>query len=159
MKDVRLRAATSDDYDFLYRLHRSTFREPVAEIWGWQEERQKRRFREQFDPDRRQIIEVGGEDVGAFCFEDKGDHVFLEYIALIPEYQRRGIGSRLIESVIDEGRKCGKPVRLQVLRTNKAAISLYERLDFVVTQETETHFVMRHPAGQREGSTDEAATS
>jgi len=132
MEDVSLRAATSDDYDFLYRLHRSTFREPVAKIWGWEEERQQRRFREHFDPDRRQIIQVGGEDAGAVGFEDKGDHIFLQYIALIPEYQRRGIGSRLIESVIDEGRKCGKPVRLQVLRTNQVAIELYERLGFVV---------------------------
>ena len=142
MPDFSLRPATPDDYDFLYDLNRLALGEYVAEISGWDDEWEQQNFRERFDPDLRQIIRVDGEDIGAFGFYADGDHVLLDYLAIVPECQRRGIGTRLIGSVVEEARKLGKPVRVQVLKTNPAT-ELYERLGFVITGETERHFIMK----------------
>jgi ribosomal protein S18 acetylase RimI-like enzyme len=142
MADFSLRPATDDDYDFLYDLNRLALGEYVAQVSGWDEKWEQQNFRERFDSDRRQVIRINGEDVGAFGFYADSDHVLLDYLAILPEYQRRGIGSRLIRSVIEEARKSGKPVRVQVLKPNPAA-ELYKRLGFVITEETERHFVMK----------------
>ncbi len=147
MGDFTLRPATPDDYDFLYDLNRLALGEYVAQISGWDEEWEQQNFRERFDPDRRQIIRIDGEDVGAFGFYADGDHVLLDYLAILPDYQRRGIGTRLIGSVVDEARKLSKPVRVQVLKTNPAT-ELYKRLGFVITGETERHFVMKWSPSQ-----------
>jgi ribosomal protein S18 acetylase RimI-like enzyme len=142
MADFSLRPATPDDYDFLYDLNRLALGEYVAQISGWDEEWEQQNFRERFDPDRRQVIRIDGEDIGAFGFYADGDHVLLDYVAILPAYQRRGIGSRLIGSVVEESKKLGKPVRVQVLKTNPAT-ELYKRLGFVTTDETERHFIMK----------------
>ena len=146
MGDFTLRPATPDDYDFLYDLNRLALGEYVAQISGWDEEWEQQNFRERFDPDRRQIIRIDDEDVGAFGFYADGDHVLLDYLAIVPEYQRRRVGSKLICSVVEEARKLGKPVRVQVLKSNPAT-ELYKRLGFVITGETERHFVMKWSPG------------
>ena len=71
--------------------------------------------------------------IGRLTVEDKTDHVFLAYIALLPACQNRGIGSEIIRSVMVEAKARGKPVMLTVLKPNPVK-ALYERLGFVVTE-------------------------
>ncbi len=66
-------------------------------------------------------------------------HICLLFVA--PEFQKRGIGTQLLEKQLDEARHLNVPVRLQVLRENLAR-QLYERLGFIVTGKTETHYLM-----------------
>jgi ribosomal protein S18 acetylase RimI-like enzyme len=68
-------------------------------------------------------------------------HIFLEYIAILPEFQNRGIGTELIREVLEEAAAKGFPVELKVLKINPA-IRLYERLGFEVESRTETRFFM-----------------
>ena len=68
--------------------------------------------------------------------------VFLRFIEVLPEYQNQGVGTALIKSILDEAHPTGQPVGLQVLKVNPAR-SLYERLGFLTTGETATHYMMR----------------
>lgn len=52
-------------------------------------------------------------------------------IAVHPEYQRKGSGTRVTEALLEEGRKCGMIVfTLEVRVSNQAAIHVYEKLGF-----------------------------
>lgn len=62
-------------------------------------------------------------------------------MALLPEFQGRGIGTKLIQAVMGEAAGLGLPLRLQVLKANRAR-RLYERLGFHVYAETATHLQM-----------------
>jgi hypothetical protein len=53
-----------------------------------------------------------------------------------------GATSVFIQSLLADVHRTGKPVVLQVLKANRAR-RLYERLGFVMTGESETHYVMR----------------
>ncbi|MCM3786099.1 GNAT family N-acetyltransferase [Neobacillus mesonae] len=60
------------------------------------------------------------------------EHVLEIHIAVHPDYQKQGIGSRLIEAVKELASKQNiKKLRLRVLSHNKAAISFYEKCGFV----------------------------
>ena len=137
-----LRPATEADYDFLYRLHTATMKEYVAALWGWDEAAQQRMFRERFDPSSRQVIVVDGQDAGALEVEWGKDEVFIDNIGIAPEFQRRGIGAAILKDIFDEAAARGLPVALRVLRGNPAR-RLYERLGFVVVEETTERFFMR----------------
>ncbi len=139
---IQLRPATSADYDFLYDLHRAALKTYVEQIWGWDEEWQRQHFKEHFAPAKRQIIRREGVDVGAFFVEERADSLFLAYIAILPEYQRRGIGTTLIRELLDEAARKDIPVTLHVLKSNPAR-SLYERLGFAVVKETAERYVMK----------------
>jgi GNAT superfamily N-acetyltransferase len=141
--EYQLRPATAEDFDFLWNLHRATMRPYVEAIWGWDEGVQARRFREAFDPAHRQIVIVGGHPVGVLHVDDLPRAVFLANVEIDPAHQRRGLGTALVESVIDRAKSLGLPVTLQVLRVNPVR-RLYERLGFRVTGDTPTHFLMLH---------------
>jgi GNAT superfamily N-acetyltransferase len=90
-------------------------------------------------------VVVDGVDVGILCVTRREDHLFLGKVALLPPYQGRGVGTELVKTVLDQGRGLALPVRLQVLKANRAR-ALYERLGFAECGETETHYLMVWPA-------------
>jgi len=55
-------------------------------------------------------------------------------LQLLPELQNRGIGTAVVETVIEQGASCGLPIALSVVPANLRAQLFYERLGFEVTQ-------------------------
>lgn len=143
---VTLRPATDDDYEFLYRLHVAAMRPYIEQIWGWHEAWQREYFDRKFVAEKRQIILVDGADAGVLVVEEKPGTLYLGLIELLPAYQRRGIGSRLIRELMDEAHGHGLPLTLHVLKTNHPARRLYERLGFTVDADEENKWHMTNPA-------------
>ena len=46
--------------------------------------------------------------------------------------------------IMEQRNSLGLPVRLRVLKVNARAVTFYKRLGFEITDETDTHFLMRH---------------
>jgi ribosomal protein S18 acetylase RimI-like enzyme len=66
-------------------------------------------------------------------------------IALLPGHRNAGVGSALLQGIFGEAQATNKPLRLKVLRGNRA-VRFYQRLGFVKIGETEMHFEMEwHP--------------
>ena len=142
MDHLKLRNATAQDREFLYRLKRATLKAYVEQTWGWDEGWQRAHFERTFDPARLQIILLEGEEIGVMLVEQRDEEICLGVIEILPAYQGRGMGTELIRGVLTEALDNGKPVTLQVLKVNPAR-RLYERLGFAVVGETETHYLMR----------------
>ena len=140
--DTGLRPATMQDYNFLYDLHRATMKDVIAQTWGWDDARQEQHSRQHFDPALRQIITFRGLDIGVLSVMERETDVLLQVIEIQPECQGQGIGTSVIQSVLRRAHRKAKPVVLQVIKANRAR-RLYQRLGFVTTGETETHFLMR----------------
>lgn len=69
--------------------------------------------------------------------ETQNDDFALDGICVAEDARGLGIGSALIGAICDEARARGhSAVRLEVVDSNPRARALYERLGFVVTQET-----------------------
>jgi len=114
----------------------------VAKTWGWDEDFQARYFREHFNPSGTQIIQVGGADAGMPSLKVRPSELYLDEIQIAPPQQRQGVGTAIIGDLLARARADGAPLALQVLKVNPAR-RLYERLGFVVTGETGTHYLMR----------------
>lgn len=137
-----LRPAIAADYDFLYALHREVIREYVEPIWGWHEAWQAEYFREKFDTQGRWIIVVDDQDGGVVVIEEKEAEIYLALIELLPRFQGLGLGTAIISDLMEKARARHVPLTLDVLRTNKPARKLYERLGFRVQRESEYRFHM-----------------
>jgi ribosomal protein S18 acetylase RimI-like enzyme len=112
----------------------------------WDLRDQDERFEATWDPKRYQLIIHDGTPVGAVATRLAVDHVFLAELQLLPRLQNRGIGTAVLRNVIDTAFARKLPVRLQVLRYNRAR-ALYERLGFSVQGETEHHVHMELGSG------------
>jgi ribosomal protein S18 acetylase RimI-like enzyme len=141
--NISYRAALAEDFDFLFRLHKLAMREYVEASFGpWDEAWQIAYFRRHFNPNVLQVIQHNGLDVGVLYVQERVEELFVANLEILPEYQRRGIGTAVIRKLTAAAERQSKPVALQVLKTNIAARRLYRRLGFVVTGENETHDIM-----------------
>lgn len=140
-----LRGATDADLEPMMRIGHEGLRPHIEALRGWDQAEHEAGFREHFVPEQISIVEVGGVAVGYFKMLEEEDHCFLEGIYLGAEVRGQGLGTRILEDLLDCCGQAGKPMRLQVFQTNPAQ-HLYRRLGFAVTRETDTHlFMERHP--------------
>ena len=68
-------------------------------------------------------------------------------IQIRPEYQGRGIGTRVISALMQEGRSRGVATTLEVDKDNPDARGLYLRLGFRASAETDTNYRMTASGG------------
>ncbi len=136
------RPATPSDTEFARISHHEAYREVVSRQFGaWDEALQARLFEEKWIPDQFEIVLYDGNPCGFLSIEDRPDHIYVSEIVIVPQFQGRGIGSRLLNEEMQRGRETKSPLRLQVLKANRA-IELYRRLGFKECGTTETHLCM-----------------
>jgi len=138
-----LRPATGSDRKFLFDLHRATMGEYVDATFGWDDRAQEALFDESFAPDTCQIIRVDNQDAGVLALETNDAEIWLGLIEIQPRFQGMGIGTAVVESVLQRGAETNKAVALRVLRVNNSARSLYERLGFVSYCENDVRVFLR----------------
>jgi GNAT superfamily N-acetyltransferase len=147
---ITYRKATNADREWLFELKRATMREYVAAVFGWDAAVQRRMFEEKFSPASIRVIQVDGHDAGLLEVEERVDQFFLARIEVWPAHQRKGVGSRVIRTILEEARGKNKRVSLQLLRSNPVR-KLYERLGFSVCGETASHYRMKKEPDQSPG--------
>lgn len=137
-----LRYSTNNDYEFLYLLNKITMKKYVEKIWGWEDDAQQKIFRDKFSTKKHKIIIQNNIDIGNISVSIDNEEMFIEIIEIMPEYQNKGIGSKIINQIINYSKSkelC--KVIFQVLIINPAK-RLYDKLGFLTINETETHYVM-----------------
>ena len=141
-----LRAASEQDREFLYALHCSTMREVIERTWGWDDTWQRADFEKRFAAYTVSIIEAGSRSVGSLWLEQRPDSLYIHDLEIEPASQGRGIGTAVIEMVIEQGSSRELPIVLSVVPANPRAMRLYERLGFRVTCVEPPFIRMRHDA-------------
>ena len=130
---VTTRPAAEGDREFLSALHRATMRDVIEQTWGWDEAWQLAELDRRFDLYDVSVIEAGSRAVGGLWLEERPDSLYIHDLAIAPESQGGGVGTAVIERLIEQGAGRGRAVALSVLDANPRARALYERLGFSVT--------------------------
>ena len=120
----------------------------VEQFLRSQFELQHRDYHENYPDAEYDVLLVDGEPAGRLYIRRTADEVHVLDIALLPEFQRRGIGTALLRELVDEAATAGKVARVYVERTNPA-LALYARLGFEPVREHGIYLLMeRPPPGQ-----------
>lgn len=116
-------------------------KEHVERAWGWKEKFQLESFDKHLPSNEFQIIYNHKSRVGAYLLKDKSDHFWLEMILIDPAYQNLGIGTKLINGILNNTCSSTKPLRFSVIKGNPA-INLYKRLGFSIYGEDDNFYKM-----------------
>ncbi|RJG36063.1 N-acetyltransferase [Motilimonas pumila] len=65
-------------------------------VGRFDENRVRTRFLDRFSPEDTLKILVGGSLVGFYVILDKGDHLYLDHLYILPAYQGKGLGGKVI---------------------------------------------------------------
>jgi GNAT superfamily N-acetyltransferase len=140
--DITFRQAALTDAPLFYSVIDQTMREFIVATWGaWDEERVHRESLQDSASLNAKVIQREGQDIGVLLVEEEPSHFQVQQVYLLPPFQRQGVGTQLISSLVKHARAVGKPVRLRVLKVNSAK-QFYEKLFFVVTDEDNEFFQM-----------------
>lgn len=84
-----------------------------------------------FQPELFFIGFLDGKIVGSIMAGYEGHRGWINYLAVVPEFQRHGYGEQLVHKAIEELKKMGcLKVNLQVRRSNTSAIDFYKHVGF-----------------------------
>jgi GNAT superfamily N-acetyltransferase len=144
---VSLRPAVDADFEACRRTY-------FAET-AWMNERlqlkredQEASFRNLWKPSQVCVIQADGVDVGWLQTVVSKDEEFLGQIFVDAPFQRKGIGTEVLQRIVEEASRLKLPIRLAVVKFNPSR-RLYERLGFRVTHEDERKVYMtREPDRQ-----------
>ena len=137
---VELRPVAESDNDFLLAVYASTRNDELGQVeWAdgqkemflrWQFELQRREYDTRFPDADYRIIMVDQQPAGRIWVGSDDQQLRLLDIALLPEFQNRGVGTALLESLKTEAENAGKALRHMVFVLNNNADRFYERLGF-----------------------------
>jgi ribosomal protein S18 acetylase RimI-like enzyme len=131
--EFSLRFATPEDSEFLYQLY-ATSRAEELQAAGLSAEQREAFCRMQFGFRQHHYgLHFGHADL-----------IGLTDIAILPDYQGRGMGSFLLRGLIAESVERNIPIELHVDQGSRAQ-ALYERHGFVIIEDQFPNWYMRRP--------------
>lgn len=151
-----LRFVTDDDASFLYELFvavrgpafASLSDDMVGPLFEQQYRAQQASYGATYPLADHHVVELGGDPIGQIRVDRAATSIVLVDISLLPMARNYGIGTHLIESLVDESDYTGMPIELSVATDNPAR-RLYERLGFVETGADALYARMvRRPGGE-----------
>jgi len=149
---IKLRPAVDADRELLFAVYCSTRRAEVA-AFGWDETQQDAFLEMQFTsrasaykmqfPDAEHSVILFDEAPAGTLIVNRTKHsISLTDIAVLPEYQKNGIGTYVVEQLKGEAARSDMPLVLRVDKTNAAVKRFYERLGLAVTREAQILYEM-----------------
>lgn len=154
---VALRAVQTEDEDFLLQVYAASRADEMALV-DWSDEQKLAFLRSQFEaqaaqyrarfPDAEYCLILQHErPVGRFWIGRTPEQIRLLDIAILPEFQNRGIGAVLLKSLLAESEAAGVPLRHMVFKMNTAALRFYARFGFSAIEDVGAYIHMeRQPA-------------
>ena len=143
---LALRQVTDEDEEFLLSVYASTRADELAQVpWGdeqkrqflkWQFDLQRREYDARFPDADYSVILIDGRLAGRIWIARDDQESRVLDIAILSEFQNRGAGTLLLRRLIDESKRAGKALRHMVFVLNQDAQRFYERLGFVVIEES-----------------------
>ena len=137
--EITLRPINQDDLPFLCQVYASTRMEELAQT-QWSAEQttafltmqfnaQHAYYQEHYPQAVFLIVEHRGQPIGRLYLDRWPSEIRIVDIALLPMQRGRGIGTRILKAVLQEGQRLRLPVRIHVEVFNPA-LRLYTRLGF-----------------------------
>jgi ribosomal protein S18 acetylase RimI-like enzyme len=136
---ITFKSIEPKDQSFIEKLYRST-REKELSTTNWPED-QKHRFcimqsiaqetdyKKNYKDASYQIILYKNKPAGRLYVWESDTKIHIIDISLLPEFQHKGIGTKILTGIINTAKQKNKIVCLHVIPANPAK-KLYERLGF-----------------------------
>ena len=138
---ITLRPAVAQDFEYCKRLYLSGMSKIIEEL-NLDRTAQAAGLQQQWVLTEIQIITLDGSDVGWLQTKTQEDGLFVAQLFVDTPFQRRGIGTEVMNGLIADATHANHAVLLAVVKINPA-LRLYERLGFYIVHEDDRKFYMK----------------
>ena len=117
----------------------------VDEVFGWQDDFQRQRLHDDYQWSWMHWVIEHGTRKALVCFKRYEQALHLHLILIYPEFQRQGLGTKMMALIQEIAKQEQRDITLSALKKNVGAVSLYQKLGYVVEQEEEHFLLFRLP--------------
>jgi len=143
---------TDETYrEFSYQIKKMAEGEYITSMFGWDEDVQRDFHDRAWQQQKPDIITYNGKLIGTIATIETVDCIDIGQFFILPEYQRKGIGTHILENVLDKATKLGRTVTLKFLKNNPVE-SLYVRNGFRLVDTDEILHYMERKVGDNKNS-------
>lgn len=153
---VTLRPVRPEDTDLLREIYASTRSDEMALV-PWDAAQKEVFVRMQFNAQQEHyaayhphanhdIILVDGHPVGRLYVARNDEKIHILDITLLPQHRNAGIGTPILQSLMEEAAQNGKPLSIYVEGFNPS-LRLFERLGFSRIEEAGFNFLLQWQPG------------
>jgi ribosomal protein S18 acetylase RimI-like enzyme len=134
------------DRQALFALYKLSLHEYIDQTFGWDDNFQQERFNTSYRYPEFTLITLGSVTVGYFALRNEVEAVHLSLLLLKPEFRNRGIGWKVMQTLMSRTAESDQPLTLSCFLCNQAAMSFYQKLGFHVVTKDEHFVTYRSPA-------------
>ena len=113
---MKILDAKIEDGNSLAELRVVSMRESLEAIGRFDPIRARDRFLSKYNANLTQKVIINGKIAAFYMVSEFDDHLYLDDLYVHPDFQRKGIGSKIMGLVIDQSHVKGKPIKLGALK-------------------------------------------
>ncbi|MCL2187043.1 MAG: GNAT family N-acetyltransferase [Treponema sp.] len=133
LEDIKFFPVSTEDIQYGYDLWKLTQKEFLEKINGeWNDEFELNNYKDERirNLENNYIIKFKENIVGWLEYELFNDYIYINQLHITPEYQNKGIGTKILNEYIVYGKKENKNIYLEVLQGNERALEYYKKIGF-----------------------------
>lgn len=128
-----------ETFDIVYNIIISTMKEYYIATYGvFDENVEKEYLLNDFQSYNYYLINNG---IGLISYKIENDDLFINELHILKQYQGHGYGSLILKDII---KKSNTDILLEVLKVNTKALKFYQKHNFSIIGENDTHYKMRY---------------
>jgi GNAT superfamily N-acetyltransferase len=148
---IRLIPADEAHREFSYQVKKAAEGEYITSMFDWDEGVQRDFHVKAWQQQKPDIITYDGKLIGTIATIETEDCIDIGQFFILPEYQRKGIGTHLLKNILDKADQSDKNVTLKFLKNNRVK-SLYIRNGFRLVYTSEVAYHMERKIRGGSGS-------
>lgn len=141
---ISFRKATSQDSNIILDIKLKTAKQLTEPVWGWDPVIQVAYHAKHFRPETYQLIIANERIIGYFSiYQTASKLLLLETIVIIDDFQRKGIGSMIIDDLRKMAIQDSFEIELQVQKNNPEGRNFFLKKGFAIDNHSLTHYKMK----------------
>ena len=133
---LEFEAASPEHLDELVRIRIAAMRDSLTRVGRFDQDRARERFVSGFNPEYTRFINFGGLRVGFVVVKPEADGLKLDHLYIEPDYQGRGIGGKVLQTIFITADQLGLPISVTALRDSDSN-NFYQSHGFKYKDEAE----------------------
>lgn len=133
---LEFEAAFPEHLDELVRIRIAAMRDSLTKVGRFDPDRARERFASGFNPEYTRFINFSGLRVGFVVVKPEADGLKLDHLYIEPDYQGRGVGGKVLQTIFSTADQLGLPISVTALRDSESN-DFYRRHGFKYQDETE----------------------
>lgn len=138
--EVHFETMDQEDVRSTFVFYKQGMMPIISEAIGWDEDFQQERYQNRLHSDWFYWLTQNGQRCGYVCYKYTDTHLHVHLLILFSEYQRKGIGRKVLIRLSEEAHRKNKVLSLSAFKNNLPAIALYQSLGLQILSEDDLFY-------------------